>query len=656
MRLSSLAIALGSFTMLTSVSTIVNAQSSNQLDGIVVTASQEEHTGVPGVTISREDLDRDAPSDIKAVFASETSVSIGGGTPVSQKLYVYGLEDSQLAVTIDGASVSNSTFHHAGTLLLDPEMLKTARIDPIVAGADAGPGALGGSVQFETVDAKDLLEPGKTVGGFVHSTFDTNGQTFTTAVSGYTMKNGFEALGYFKFSEGDDYKDGGGDVVTASGASLRSGLGKLAYESKSGDRFELSHEVVSDDAVRPYRANFDTVVRGSTIYPNQPYNLSRNTTVFTYTDEKPEGWWNPKIVLSYSTTKLDTFPDYESTADISTLSGKVENKFTVSTGTVTAGLDFFDKDSFGGNKLDGAGNVVNEFGTEKDRNVGIYAQARLSPTDRTRLSFGGRVDHQMFEGVDGTDLDNTGFSGNISGEYDINKYITLKAGYAHVFGRIPLAEALLNYNNYTYDGVEPFSSNNVTAGVSAKYKGFTFDSSYNIVKMDDAIAYYAARGSSSRNNTADIESNSFDIAFGYSWTDGFVKAKYANIEVTQDGEPIGTTAFYYGTNVGELISLQAAHKFAGTGLTIGGDINIALDLDQDDLIPSATADIPGYTVVNAYAQYQPASMPYLTLRAEVKNMFDEEYAARVTSGQEYDNITPLNEPGRSFYFSAKAKF
>ncbi len=649
MKVSSLAIALGSFTMLAGVPTMVSAQGVTDLDGVVVTASKAEHTGIPGVTITKEELDRKAPSDLQDVFANETSVSVGGSTPVSQKLYVYGLEDSQLVVTIDGAIQSSSAFHHSGTLLLDPEMLKVARVDPIVAGADAGPGALGGAVLFETVDVKDLLEPGKTVGGFVTTSFDTNGETFTTALSGYTMKNGFEALGYFKLSEGDSYKDGDGNTVNASGASLRSGLAKLAYESKNGDRFELSHEAVQDDAVRPYRANFGAVDRPGRVYPNQPYKMSRNTSVFTYTDEKPEGWWNPKIVLSYSNTRLDTFPDYGSYADISTFSGKVENKFSVSKGTITAGLDFFDKTSEGGD--------TTVTGIETDSNIGIYAQARLSLTDRARVSTGGRIDHQMFEGTDGTEIDTTGFSGNVSGEYDINKYITVKAGYAHVFGRIPLAEALLNYNNYDYDGVETFSSNNVTAGISAKYKGFTFDTSYNIVKMDDALAYYGTRSTPpSRNYTADIETNSFDVALGYSWTGGFVKAKYANIKVEQDGGPIGTTAFYWGTNMGEIISLEASHKLASTGLTIGGDIQVALDIDKKDVIATGDQGIPGYTVVNAFAEYQPKSMPNLTLRAEVKNIFDEQYSDRATSGQEYDFITPLREPGRSLYLRAKAKF
>lgn len=653
------AIALSSMVFLSSGALTAHAQNSTTLDQINVETGQNPESskhdgtiledpliGAPGVVISKQDLDLIYPTDIKHVFINETSVSVGGSTPVSQKLYVYGLEDSQLSVTIDGARQSSSTFHHTGTLLLDPSLLKAARVDAIVAPADAGPGALAGAAHFETVDVKDLLLPGKNFGGFVTTAYDTNSKTFSSAASAYAQARGFEILGYYKFYDGDDWKDGSGIVQDATSANMKSSLGKFAYEAKSGDRFEFSHQWVNDNSLRPYRANFGAVIRPGVTYPNQPYDLERHTYSFTYTDETPTKFWDPKIVVAYSSTRLDTFPDYGSYADIATWSGKMQNKFTITSGDIVAGVDFFNATSDGGDPTTN--------GIERDKNLGAYVQARLKPMSRTRVSLGGRLDHQMFTGLDGTDIDNTGFSGNVSGEFDLTKIITLKAGYAHVFGRIPLAEALLNYTPYTYDDVEPFSSNNFTAGISAKYQGFTFDANYVLLKMDDSIAYYAERGTTTRNNTADIESKGFDLAVGYKWSSGFIKAKYSNIEVTQDGDPIGTTAFYWGTNLGELITLQAAHNFVGTGLTIGADMQIALE--QKDVIEGGDQSLPAYEVVNVFAQYVPRRLPNVTLRVEVNNIFDETYADRATSGQEYGTIVPLREPGRSVFLSAKTKF
>lgn len=669
------ATALSVIALISTGSITASAQSNTPLDQINVdgasnktnndekykgTILEDPAIGVPGVVIAKDDLDLIQPVDLQDVFNGETSVSVGGSTPVTQKLYVYGIEDSRLAVTVDGAVQSSATFHHAGTLLLDPALLKAARIDPAVAPADAGPGALGGSIELETVDVKGLLEAGKTFGGFATVAYDTNSKTFSTAVSGYTMSNGFEALGYYKFLDGDNWEAGNGVEQNASAQSLDSALAKLAYEALTGDRFEFSYEWVNDDAIRPFRANFGAVAGGNglpnlTSYPNQPYDLQRQTFVFSYMDEKPNGWWDPKIVLAYNETTLDLFDldnngQTEGVAEIETWSGKFENKFAVSNGDITAGVDFFHTDTFGGYEPD--------YGTEKDRNIGFYGQARLDLMKDFRVSFGGRIDHQMFTGKDRSDFDDTGFSGNISAEYDLNDIFTLKGGYAHVFGRIPLVEAYFNQYNTDYTGIETYDSNNITVGLSADYKGFTFDTNYTLIKMDDVLSQSAR---TVRNITADIESEAFDVAVGYKWTSGFFKAQYSNIDVTADDEAIGSATFYVGTNIGELITLQIVHEFEGTGFKVGADAQFALE--QDDIINDGYSDdpIPGYEVFNAFVEYKTKAFTDLTLRAEVNNIFDETYANRATSGQEYNgagafDIFPLLEPGRSVYLSAKAKF
>lgn len=659
------AIALGSVVASGYGVITVNAQSSTPLDQINVEVGQQDVSskndgtilenpaiGTPSVTLSKEDLDLIHPTDLQDVFKNETSVSVGGSTPVTQRIYVNGIEDSRLAVTIDGAVQANSTFHHAGSVLLDPSLLKAVRVDPGVAPADAGPGALGGSIQFETVDVKDLLATGKTMGGFVVSSYDTNSETFSLGVSAYTKSNGFEALGFYKLTEGSDWDDGDGVEQDATAADLKTALGKIAYEAQSGDRLEFSYEWVNDDGIRPFRANF-AMVSSPVIFPNQPYDMQRKNFVFNYSDEKPQGIWDPRLVIAFSETRLETYPaaptpgglSDNAFADIETWSGKFENKFAISNGSIVAGVDFFDITSEGGL-------FVSRAGTEKDRNLGVYAQARLTPIKDARLSFGSRIDHQEFEGVDGSKLDDTGFSGNVSGEYDLNEILTLKAGYAHVFGRIPLSEALLNHNSYGYDGVKTFDSDNFTAGVSAEYEGFSFDVSYSSVQIDDAIA--VVPGSPfSRNFTADIETKSFDVAVGYKWQSGYFRAKYSNIDVTLDDDVISTTAFYVGTNIGELISLSAVHEFQDTGVTIGADVQIALQ--QDDVIPGAEP-LPSYKVVNAFVQYVPQILPNITLRAEVNNIFDETYSDRATLGFDNSRVTTLKEPGRSLFLSARAEF
>ncbi len=671
------AAALSTVALLSTGVLEVNAQSAS-LDQINIETGQNDKNnkeefkgtilenpavGTPSVTITNEDLERINPSDLQDVFNQETFVSVGGQNSFSQKIYVNGIEDKRLSVTIDGAQISGDLFHHTNTLLIDPSLLKAVRVDAGVAPADAGPGALGGSIQFETKDAKDLLEPGKTVGGFVTVSYNTNGETFETGLSAYTMNSGFEALGYFKYADGENYEDGDDIEQTGTAAALNSALGKLAYEALSGDRLEFSYEWVNDDDLRQFRPNL--VVIGQDFV--RRFKQSRNNFVFNYTDEKPDGWWDPKITLAYSQNKL-RFTDgpndtiFANVGDTETWSGKFENKFKVEQGNIVAGVDFFSTDSWGGYIL-GTGFLPQ---TEKDSNVGIYAQGRFDLSKDLRVSLGGRVDHQMFTGVDGSELDDTGFSGNISGEYDLNEILTLKAGYAHVFGRIPLGETLLNYNKYDYSNLETYHSDNFTVGLSAEYQGFTFDTDYNITKMDDAIGHNSGFTFAPFRSQMDLESRAFNVALGYKWANGFAKAQYSNVELKGDGRIMWSNSFGYGANIGELISLEVQHKFEGTGITVGADMQIALEQDDvqqgwlysfNDTTP--TNSIPAYQVVNAFIQYDVKTVSFadLTFRAEVNNIFDEVYSNRASSGQEYNAYyRPLNEPGRSFYLSAKAKF
>lgn len=123
-------------------------------DSLLVDSLQGTGTSVG---ISKERLDIVKPRSLKEVFSAESSVSVGGNSPINQKLYVRGIEETALAVRIDGARQNNKIFHHNATTLIDPALLKSVRASAGVAAADDGPGAIGGSAAFETVDVVDLL-------------------------------------------------------------------------------------------------------------------------------------------------------------------------------------------------------------------------------------------------------------------------------------------------------------------------------------------------------------------------------------------------------------------------------------------------------------------------------------------------------------------
>ncbi len=643
-----------------------------QLETIIIVdvgAGAAATAGADLITIDEQEINRKKPQDLREVFSGEPQIAVGGAIPSTQKIYVNGIDENNLAVTVDGSRQNNKVFHHNGTYLLDPALLKAASVQAGVAPADAGPGALAGSLGFETKDAVDLLEPGRNFGGFVTGIWDTNSETFTTGVSAFGQQNGFEYLGYINYGHGGDFTAGNGEEMPGTGTNLLSGLGKIAYESLEGHRFELSHERVRDDAPRPYRAN---VYINIGLEPEtRNYDLNRQNTVFTYTDTSPEGWWDPKVVFAYSKTDLATEVTGRrdgligpAEGETSSFNGKVENRFALDMGSVVAGFDFFNDKA----ALDSRFPGFFEFADERATNLGAYAQARLEPFDRARISFGGRADHQWFTGVDDSDWKNAGVSGNISGEYDlVPEFLTVKAGTSHVWGGVPLAENFIQNPLWTYgDGPEPVTSDNYTAGLEMLYNGFTFEANLFRTNIDDARlpvygrAPYLPGDTSIR--TLDLVSKGWEIGGRYDWDAGFVSVKYADINADVDDVPADSEiGRYLTTPLGQIIMIGAGYTFDEWGLSVGGDIEIALKTDKTLAIhptdpTSAKQELPGYEVVNAYLEWTPPSKPNFTLRADALNILDETYTDRAAYGQDFLGVKPHYDPGRSFRLSATARF
>ncbi len=605
--------------------------------------------------VDSEELSRRSPADLADVFRSEPTVTVGGSQAVSQKLYVNGIEEPSLNVTMDGARQNNKIFHHNATNYIDPGLLKAVRVDPGVAPADVGANALAGSVAYETLDARDLLTEGDNFGGRVRLEYTSNGASFGTSLTLFGRSGGFEALGYLKYADGDDQINGAGDDILGSSTMLQSGLLKFGYTTQSGYRFEVSHEKVQDAAVRPFRANMQD--DGGGRFPaTRTYDLTRQNTVVSISHDTPTDMWDPELMLGYSVTDLDTsYDESKQFGRADSFSAVFKNTFSLSSGTVTAGIDFYNDVS----EFDDRAGFATD---EKARNTGIFAQARLTPTDRTRLSFGARYDFQQFEGVGGHTSDNSGLSWNVSGEYALSDDVTVSAGYSHVWGGIVLAEPYIQNPGWDYDGeeIDPATAQNVFLGVNGTIGAWTYGAKVFKTELENARAASWRGGHAI---TTNVTSQGYELSLGYNWGDGFANLAYADIRGESEGDAVSSyPGNYLIIPVGRTLTLQAAHTFGDIGVTIGGDVEHAFEL-SDTFDPWAAdgdaATIDAYTVANVYADWTPRQANGLVIRAEVNNLFDADYSARGTYGLDYthyEDFEPLTEPGRSLRVSATYNF
>lgn len=595
--------------------------------------------------VAEAELDRARMGDLKDLFAGIASVSVGGGIPVAQKIFVNGIDMLNLAVTVDGVGQNNRLFHHVSANAFDPGLMKFVRVDAGAAPADAGPHAMTGAVVMETVDAGDVLEEGQAVGGNVRLSYGDNGDTLGSSFTLAGRSGGFEWLAYGKRAAGDDYETGSGRVVEGSAADLTTGLLKLAYESPDGHRFELSGQRMEDDALRPFRANF---ISDGRPFPLRRYDTTRDTLAFSYENTAASGLWDPKVVLGKSNVRIGVAQPLDpalgtSWGESATLSGKIENRFHMAMGTVTAGIDFYDREStYSDDTQPGI--------TESSRNLGLYAQARLDPTEQLSLSFGLRYDRQDFTGTSGWEGDFSGFSGNLSLAWQASEALTLRGGLSSVFGGLSIEDNFIYNPAWAYDGLRASRATNYTLGFD--YETGTLDVSGEVflTKIDDArVSSFAS------NANGDAESRGFNIGLGYGWDQGYLRASYSHSKVKVNGGGADSySALDLGAPLGGVFAIEMQHTPDGSAFTFGGSIEAATR--YSDVEGAADAEIPGYAVLNLFTEYNSPAIEGLVIRAEVLNLFDKEYADRATYGADFATVTPLYEPGRTVSLVASMKF
>jgi len=143
-------------------------------------ADQPYQTPGSSAYISAEQIERVPPISAGDIFREVPGVMSGSnhnGTAVD--VNIRGLQGmSRVKVMVDGTQQETSTYRgYAGPdnrSYVDPAFLGGVEIDKGPSAGPYGSGAIGGIVNMRTLEAKDLLEPGKSVGGRVRTTLMDN--------------------------------------------------------------------------------------------------------------------------------------------------------------------------------------------------------------------------------------------------------------------------------------------------------------------------------------------------------------------------------------------------------------------------------------------------------------------------------------------------
>lgn len=625
------------------------------LDTITVISGGEENVEATGGTvISQEDLEKVRPADVSELFSRESSVTVSGGGGPSKRIHVLGMEQSNLAVSVDGVPQTATSWHHTGSNVIDPVFLKRVEVEAGAAAADSGFGAAAGAVRYETVGALDLLEDGKNFGGRIGLSYGTNGRGFSGSAAGYGRVEGFDYFLMTHGSAGKNYKNGDGLEILGTEPAARNILGKLGYEF-DGHRLELGYQRSRDKADRLIKMNMG--LPGDEVHPLE---IARDSVNLKYTTTAPTDNWDPEATLYFSQNdywRTDYQPRTNGNMILNEglFGGKVQNTFTIDAGKITTGIDFGQHDYH----TDNYGNNNRRYRDFSTKQVGVFAQGRFEFDNGLGISTGARYDGHRFTDWDDNEFTDSGASVNATVSYRFNDHIEVFAGASrtwlgYVIGDYGYVHAR-DDTFYTDPAFSPGTAQNLKAGANFGGENWNAGITFFDTRIDGLPDY--STGNRLSNDPNEFRSRGVTLNAGYRWNNTSIGATYTRADVTVGGFSALPNSGPF-VPVGDMATLYIDHEFPDYNLKLGATVAWAGKIKDAVATAGGFHDQPAYTVVNAYAEWTPPINENMMVRVGVENLFDETYYER-SSFARSDNrggIDPVYAPGRTFTFQTAIKF
>jgi hemoglobin/transferrin/lactoferrin receptor protein len=637
------------------------------------------------VDIDADQIARRQVNDLSDLFRQVPSVSVGGSVGIAQKIYVRGLEDSLLNVTVDGAPQHGTLFHHIGRVSIEPELLKTVEVQTGAGEATSGFGAIGGAIRFKTKDIGDLLEPGKRFGGLAKAGYFTNdGHKLSGSVFGrFTEEFGF--LASVVHSERDDAEDGDGNRLYGSGAKQQLGFLKLGGNISAAQHISISYEHRDESASFGQRPNWPAL-EGDTLFPatglRQTAVLNYGVALSEAMNFEATGYWTRS---EFTQDRFDAWGLYESA--IRSAGFDLRMNFELGTHDTVFGVEY--RDDHVSSEYAAAPEIWGDWAwdpaigrfVEQGEVFGIYLQDHWQLTEPLLLSVGARYDEYDLEQVtyeNGTD--SSGFSFNAGLNYQLNEAWTLNASFAEAFrgkeigdaftlekrpGRISLAP-----------GLQPERVDNYEIGMGFERDGFRASAVYYQTQIDDVILDQIGNGPPPQapvyyENVGTFEAEGVELKAGWAIDRFSIDGYFNHFSSELNGDTVeGYEHIGLGNSVGDSWALSMGYEVAAN-FRLEAAVTRFADLNNIEVLQRGVqvgwigetqfVDKPGFTVVDLFADWQPFSDDRFTLSAAVYNLFDKHYRAHSSVADynhipDWEGVAGVYEPGRNIRLTATFAF
>ena len=666
--------SLFKLSLAASIAVCANGADESVLSGVEVTSSSGGY-GVDDIKISTRNagLVKDVMRDIPGVY-------VGGTNGMNQKIYMRGVSDRGLNITIDGAKQNGNTFHHNADLLIDPDLIKAVDVEVGSRSVVNGSGALGGSVAFKTVDAKDLLDDGEIIGAKIKTGYASNNSEFSQGLMLFTAPvEGLDFIAAINH-KGYDYGKSGNKAKIGGDGNDLSYLLKLGYSFLDAHRISISREHNEFKGIYPFRAEFGSWHNGVNVDDYRKYERDTITLKYEY---KPSDLLNLEVT-AYNTEHKKDDPILK-ILGVKTNGINAKAKSVVESGALTQtfryGAEFYQSKNF--NKPD------NHY-PEKVNNYSIYAEDALNFSSLTIIP-GIRYTHHELKSYDGRagnvksyTYKYNEFTPALALDYEIIKGLNAFASYARVFRGPDVMESMYASRAKNFEAnkdLKATTGNSYETGL--KYHGdineasaYSLSAKYFMTKYKNLIVDNSSYKIGTPPNTttifkrinaggADISGvellarlNLDALSLAASYTHQKVKYKDRVVNTERGG--------YYTSNVigyrdqGDKYTFNAEYAFSRIDTLIGYNLIYFASKNTVSAGDDKNVKIPSYAVSDIYATYAPSSGKFkgLEINAGIYNLFNKTYASQSQRMADYTgNQNYIDwEPGRNFKVNVSYKF
>ncbi|MCE2570297.1 TonB-dependent siderophore receptor [Motilimonas eburnea] len=596
-------------------------------------------------------------------------VDVGGTHSVNQRITIRGLNETRLDIRLDGASQHANMFHHIGNLTLNPDILKSAEIQ--VGNNSVTQSGLGGSVYFETKDARDLISYGEVFGSRIYGGYASNDSQQGSLTLYGLFSEQVDAMVYGQYVSRDDFKNGDGETTFGAAGDVYNVLGKLGYEISDLHRLELSYDIYRDSG--DYSPRPDMFGGANTQLSKDqliPTDYDRDTVTLNYElrGEQHKG----KVTLYQSQTEI--------IRDESVITGRwpanrlsknsAKNKNVGANAqfqsqlllgafnhTLTYGADYLDRTS--SSKYGGQG-----FMKESAISTALFLEDKFDVTEHFYITAGLRYEDYQRKAVTGNKTFDE-LTWALAADWQVSEEWALYASSRSLFKGPDLLESFIAYQNVAYldKNIKAETGLNSQAGIRFDKKigkhVLSANISYFITDIDDYIVeqymYDSTPAIYRIYNLGDVEIKGFEASVFYGFEQFNTKLSYAKSDAKDKttGGPV-PNGIGQSIDMGDSIALTLDYQADEIDSVFGWTSMVVL---EEDNVFEGQPVKEGYDVHNLYAQWVPAHIEGLSLTFGIDNIFDETYTSHASrSGTARGVVVDDYEPGRNVKLSAAYQF